>query len=191
MDGGNVLIELESAAQILLGPPNLVAQEQRQQAEQIFLNFRKTKSPYQMCKQLLEQSKNNYVLFEASGLLKEGIIREWHELSSNDTAQLRSYLLQYVVNNPLLSAYVRERIVQVIAIMVKRRSVEDGGEDRAVVINEVQQLITGGNAQMQLIGCSIITALMQEYATTVKSSDVGLPWEVHFKAKKVGCILWP
>ena len=143
MDGGNVLIELESAAQILLGPPNLVAQEQRQQAEQIFLNFRKTKSPYQMCKQLLEQSKNNYVLFEASGLLKEGIIREWHELSSNDTAQLRSYLLQYVVNNPLLSAYVRERIVQVIAIMVKRRSVEDGGEDRAVVINEVQQLITG------------------------------------------------
>ena len=88
MDGGNVLIELESAAQILLGPPNLVAQEQRQQAEQIFLNFRKTKSPYQMCKQLLEQSKNNYVLFEASGLLKEGIIREWHELSSTDTAQL-------------------------------------------------------------------------------------------------------
>ena len=26
--------------------------------------------------------------------------------------------------------------------------------------------------------------MMQEYATTVKSSDVGLPWEVHFKAKK-------
>ena len=65
-----------------------------------------------MCKQLLEQSKNNYVLFEASGLLKEGLIREWHELSAGDITQLRSYLLQYVVNNPLLSAYVRERIVQ-------------------------------------------------------------------------------
>lgn len=25
---------------------------------------------------------------------------------------------------------------------------------------------------------------MQEYATTIKSSDVGLTWEVHFKAKK-------
>ena len=181
---GNVLMELESAAQILLGPPHLVAHSQRQQAEQIFLNFRKTKSPYQLCKQLLEQSKNDYVLFEASGLLKDGLIREWRELSSDDVRQLRSYLLQYVVNNPLLSAYVRERIVQVIAIMVKRRSVEDVGEDRGVVINEVQQLITGGNSQMQLIGCSIITALMQEYATTVKSSDVGLPWEIHFKAKK-------
>ena len=42
------------------------------------------------------------------------------------------------------------QLLKVIAIMVKRRSVEDGGEDRALVINEVQQLITGGNAQMQL-----------------------------------------
>ena len=113
MSDGNVLMELESAAQILLGPPHLVAHSQRQQAEQIFLNFRKTKSPYQLCKQLLEQSKNDYVLFEASGLLKDGLIREWRELSSEDVRQLRSYLLQYVVNNPALSAYVRERIVQV------------------------------------------------------------------------------
>lgn len=26
--------------------------------------------------------------------------------------------------------------------------------------------------------------MMQEYATTIKSSDVGLAWEIHFKAKK-------
>lgn len=25
---------------------------------------------------------------------------------------------------------------------------------------------------------------MQEYASTIKSTDVGLPWEVHFKVKK-------
>jgi len=52
------------------------------------------------------------------------------------------------------------------------------GEDRQVVIREVQQLITSGNPMMQMIGTSIITALM-EYATTVKSSDFGLPWEIH------------
>ena len=68
--------------------------------------------------------------------------------------------------------------------MVKRQSVEDSGVDRAVVIEEVKQLITSGNQQMQMMGCAIITALMQEYATTVKSSDVGLAWEVHFKVKK-------
>ena len=52
--------------------------------------------------------------------------------------------------------------MQVIAIMVKRQSVEDGGADRGVVINEVQQLITSNNQQMQMTGCAIITALMQE-----------------------------
>ena len=103
-----------------------------------------------MCKHLLECSKNDYVLFEASGLLKDSLIREWSELGSDQISGLRSYLLQYVVNNPALSAYVRERIVQVIAIMVKRRSVEDAGEDRQVVIGEVQQLIVSGNPQMQV-----------------------------------------
>ena len=47
--------------------------------------------------------------------------------------------------------------------MVKRQSVEDGGADRGVVINEVQQLITSGNQQMQMTGCAIITALMQAF----------------------------
>jgi hypothetical protein len=174
----------ESAAQILLGPPALVSPEQRHAAETIFLNFRKSKCPYQMCKELLETCKNDYVLFEASSLIKDALIREWRDLPMEVIRDVRQYLLQYVVNRLDLAGFVRERIVQVIAIMVKRQSVEDGGEDRAIVVKEVQQLITSGNQQMQTIGCAIISAVMQEYATTVKSSDVGLPWEVHFKVKK-------
>ena len=44
------LAELEQAAGILLGPPNLVSAEQRGAAERLFLEFRKTKCPYSMCK---------------------------------------------------------------------------------------------------------------------------------------------
>ena len=44
------LSELEQAAGILLGPPNLVNPEQRSAAESLFLQFRKTKCPYSMCK---------------------------------------------------------------------------------------------------------------------------------------------
>jgi len=176
--------ELERAAEMLLGPPHLITPHQRQEAENIFLSFRQTKCPYTMCKQLLETSKSDYVLFEASGLIKDALIREWNEIPTDEIGGMRAYLLQYVVNNPGCSGFVRERIVQVIAIMVKRQSVEDSGADRATVIKEVQQLITSGNQQMQMMGCAIITALMQEYATTVKSSDVGLAWEIHFKVKK-------
>ncbi len=158
--------------------------EQRHAAETIFLNFRKSKCPYQMCKELLDTCKNDYVLFEAGSLIKDALIREWRELPLEVVRDVRQYLLQYVVSRLDLANFVRERIVQVIAIMVKRQSVEDGGEDRAAVVKEVQQLITSGNQPMQTIGCAIIGAMMQEYATTVKSSDVGLPWEVHFKVKK-------
>ena len=78
----------------------------------MFLNLRKTKNPYQMCKHILENSSNDYLLFEASGLLKDGLIGEWGELEADQIRGLRAYLLQYV-NNPALSVYLRERIVQV------------------------------------------------------------------------------
>ncbi len=103
----------------------------------------------------------DYVLFEASGLIKEGLIREWRTLCPDDVRALRAYLLQYVISRPVLSGYVRERLVQVMAIIVKRQSVEDLGEDRRRVLAEVQQLIAEGNMQMQMIGCSILSAMMQ------------------------------
>lgn len=34
------------------------------------------------------------------------------------------------------------------------------------------------------MGCQLVSILMQEYATTSKSSDIGLPWEVHNKCKQ-------
>lgn len=36
----------------------------------------------------------------------------------------------------------------------------------------------------RIIACNLLAAIMQEYATSLKSSDVGLPWEKHFRAKK-------
>ena len=59
----------------MMGAPHLVSPDQRQAAEGVFLNFRKTKRPYSLCKHLLEASTSDYVLFEASGLLKDGLIR--------------------------------------------------------------------------------------------------------------------
>ena len=61
----------------------------------------------------LESSNVDYVLFEAAGLLKDGLIREWHQLGPDEIKGLRAYLLTYVINHPTLSGYVRERIVQV------------------------------------------------------------------------------
>ena len=67
---------------------------------------------------ITETSKVDYVLFEAAGLLKDGLIREWATLSQDEVKGLRSYLLSFVINHPTLSSYIRERIVQVCISMI-------------------------------------------------------------------------
>lgn len=87
----------------------------------------------------------DYVLFEAAGLIKTALVREWTMLPDEDIASLRQYLLHYIINKPTLALFVRERILQVIAIMVKRGSVRDGGQERKLILNEVEELIRSGD----------------------------------------------
>lgn len=89
--------------------------EQRHQAERVFLEFRSTKNPYQLCRELLEKSTSDYVLFEAAGLIKSALIREWTLLSENDISSLREYLLNYLLRNGT-PPFLREKLLQVIMI---------------------------------------------------------------------------
>ena len=131
-----------------------------------------------------DSSQSDLVLFEAAGLLKDSLIREWKTLSSEDLKQWRQYLLNYVVERIHLPSYVRERVLQVVAILVKRGSAEDGGADRGLLLSQVEHLVVSGDPAHQMVACSVLSAVMQEYANTVKSSDVHLSWEVHFRLKR-------
>ncbi|CAG9787686.1 unnamed protein product [Diatraea saccharalis] len=174
---------LEAAAQMLMAPPNMVSSEQRHQAESVFLEFRSTKNPYQLCRELLEKSTSDYVLFEAAGLLKSALIREWSLLSENDISSLREYLLNYLLRKEI-PPFLREKLLQTIAIIIKRGSIDDGGRERKALLGELEKMILSSPINQQKLACSLILAIMQEYAITVKSADVGLIWEVHFRLKK-------
>ncbi|KAF5270418.1 hypothetical protein FQR65_LT05606 [Abscondita terminalis] len=179
-----IIRQLETAANILTASPNVVTDEQRRSSETVFLEFRKSKLPYDLCRQILEVSQVDYVLFEAAEVLKSALIREWSFLQEANIISLRQYLIQYVSHRNNLPFFVQERILQVIAIMVKRGSVEDFGQERTSILNDIENVIINGDHSKKIMGCNLILNLMQEYSSTIKSTDVGLPWEIHFKAKK-------
>jgi hypothetical protein len=62
---------------------------------------------------ILESSNVDYVLFEAAGLLREALVREWSFLQESDLASLRQYLFDYILNRNNIAPFVRERILQV------------------------------------------------------------------------------
>ncbi|XP_047530878.1 exportin-4-like [Vanessa atalanta] len=174
---------LEAAAQVLMAPPNLVSSEQRHQAESVFLEFRSTKNPYQLCREILEKSNTDCVLFEGASLIKTALIREWNLLSADDISSLREYLLLYLLRREV-PPYLKEKLLQTIAVIVKRGSINDGGRERKALLEELEKIILSSPISQQKLACSLILSIMQEYAITVKSADVGLIWEVHFKLKK-------
>ena len=96
----------------------------------------------------------DYVLFESAGVIKAALIREWSMLQQSDIVSLRQYLLHYIISKPTLAPFVRERFLQVIALMIKRGSIDDFGEERKALLNEVEGLIMSGDlprVRMKLI----------------------------------------
>ncbi|XP_059607910.1 exportin-4-like [Phlebotomus argentipes] len=181
MDAG-MLKELETAAQLVMDP-QLGTQEQRKAAEALIMNFRKMKNPYEMCRHILETSTVDLVLFEAADLLKTALVYEWEFLQEQDRAAMRQYLFNYVMSREM-KPFVRERILLVVAIMIKRTSIADFGAERTAILAEFQQIFTEGDAKQQYLVCRMLMAMMQEYMTTIKSDDSGLTFEDHFRAKK-------
>lgn len=179
-----ILQDLERASQLVLAPPDVVTSEQRHAAEAVILEFRKTKLPYNLCKFILENSKCDYVLFQAATTIKESVVREWTLLETSDIESLRSFLLRFITQHITLKSYVREQILQTVAVILKRGEVDVKGASRDNMFQDVTNLVSSGNVTMQLVACSMLTALLNEFSSSSRTSNMGFTWEFHSKCKK-------
>jgi len=93
----------------------------------------------------LESNTIDYVLFEVAGLMRTAIIREWSYLSLSDMYMLIEYLQDYIRTKVNLTPYVRAKMLQVFAILIKIVSSQDSGQQRRKVLSQTESLIRGGD----------------------------------------------
>ncbi|GFR98351.1 exportin-4 [Elysia marginata] len=82
------------------------------------------------------------------------------------------------------TSYVREQILQTVAVILKRATLDKKGKSCDTLFEDVTTLISSGNITMQLVACSMLTSLLNEYSYTSRTSSVGLTWEFHIKCKR-------
>lgn len=162
----------------------MVSNDVRLVSESMIMNFRKTKAPYAMCQHILNTTKNDYLQFEAAGLIKGALITEWDSLSDAESLELRQYLINFAMGREDAQQYVRERVLQVVAIITKRRAIKIDITELLNALAELEAIFQNGGDN-QYLACRVVDTLMQEFQITIKSDDSGLTFEDHFKAKKL------
>jgi hypothetical protein len=155
-------------------------------SENVFISFAKSQFTIPQCFLILEKTRAELVLFETVKMIKNILIYEWRGLSDDDKMVMRQKLLDYVINNPTLPASVIERVLQIVAIMVKRKFLEDGGDELKSLLATIKGMIfESADNRVQQVSCAFVVSVLQEFTNTVKSEDVVLSFEEHFRAKKM------
>ena len=155
------------------------------QSENVFINFAKSRLPIQLCFEVLDKSNVELVLFETVKLIKNVVVYEWNGMTQEEKNFLRQKLMSFVIQRQELPSSVGERILQVVAIIIKRKYIEDKGVELEELLEDVRKMIfESGNPRTQGLSCHLVVTLLQEFSNTVNSEDVTLGFEEHFLAKK-------
>lgn len=141
-----------------------------------------------MCREILEHSQNQYILFQAGACLKNAVIREWSTLGKSGAHALFNYLFEYV-NRCYLEQFVINELMLVSAVIFKRFLLHDYELDKTNDISVEKILISlyeiinneNSNFATKLNTCTLIIQILNQ---TFNRDDYALSWYSHFIVKK-------
>ena len=94
----------------------------------------------------LENSRSDFVQFQAASTIREASMREWSIL---EKTALRGYLVQFLTAHPRLINYVRSQLLHTVAVMVKRATLdEDQKKLFDSVLSTMSQLLATDDHKM-------------------------------------------
>lgn len=175
----------------------MVSNEDRTKAQDIFLQFQHTKGPFDLCREILETSTNNFVLYQVGGCLKNAIVREWDTFNPEKATALFVYLFEYVNHKPT-ERYVVEQLMFINSLIVKRLVISEPDKhhdkpliDRLFDISKNTSL----DMSIRLNACITIDLIINEFNTFGSQSSTGISWynqlmaEQHFEKHRFADIL--
>ncbi|KAI9234057.1 MAG: armadillo-type protein [Podila humilis] len=175
MDFPQVLAAIEKACAETQHPSTRAA------ADQVLINFKQSPNILPACQYILANSKTPFVQFQAASGITAAIVREYGLYSKSDIHSLQEYLITYNLQHPTLP-WVSRQIYQAIAVVSKRGWLEGTEQEQDVVYNQISHLLSMGNHEREA-GLLLARALVDEFSSRGKASNVGLTWDFHYKTK--------
>jgi hypothetical protein len=155
----------------------------RESAEKFLVEFRASKSPYSICKHVLDKSGDPSAQFHAISACRDAILREWEVLDPKMIHALRDELLMFAANRTATTApYVSSQVLHCIAVMFKRGFLADPENLSRTLFTQVNQLLQA-DIEQKGVAMSFSLAVLEEFASA-SSSSIGINMAFHINAQR-------
>jgi hypothetical protein len=145
------------------------------EAERFLLEFRESQHVFEGFRRVLETSSNPFAYFQAACAAKAALVPKWQSITVEERHQLQQLCFGILSSQPSLPAYVREQLLQILALLFKLSWGERPAESAARFNGVIQQLVDAGSSE---VAVRLMTAAVVEFGI-LKTSTIGVPWEFH------------
>ncbi|KAI8050978.1 armadillo-type protein [Syncephalis plumigaleata] len=176
MDYNLILQQLETACADFQFPAKQAA------AEKVLIEFKRTPNILPVCRYVLEHTTTPLVQFHTALAIREALVRDYALLSKQDVIGVRDYLLGLCCEHENLERFVREQLLHVYAVILKRSWMDLASPEREQVFSQAENLMQTTTGHHRLVALALYNALLDEFSSS-KASRIGLTLHYHQECK--------